>query len=92
LGLGIAYARVSPQAAASDRDVAAITGTPIPIRDYEATIELTYLIQLARNWSMQPNLQYIIHPGGNVVDPNIPVGVTPIPNAFVLGLRTHLKF
>jgi porin len=92
LGLGIAYARVSPQAAASDRDVAAITGTPIPIRDYEATIELTYLIQLARNWSMQPNLQYIIHPDGNVVDPNIPVGVTPIPNAFVLGLRTHLKF
>ena len=63
LGLGVAYARVSPQAAASDRDFAAITGTPMPIRDYEAAIELTYRIQLARGWSMQPNLQYIIHPG-----------------------------
>ena len=92
MGLGVAYARVSPQAALSDRDTAAITGTPIPIRDYEAVIELTYQIQMARNWTMQPNLQYIIHPGGNVVDPNVPGGVTPIPNAFVLGLRTHLKF
>lgn len=91
-GLGVAYARVSPQAAASDRDTAAITGAPIPIRDYEAVIELTYQVQMARNWTMQPNLQYIIHPGGNVVDPNVPGGVTPIPNAFVLGLRTHLRF
>ena len=55
-------------------------------------IELTYRIQLARNWSMQPNLQYIIHPGGNVANPNIPGGVTPIPNAFVAGWRTQLKF
>jgi porin len=92
LGLGVAYTRVSPQAAAADRDVAAMAGTPIPIRDYEAVIELTYQIQMAHNWTMQPNLQYIIHPGGNVADPNIPGGVTPISNAFVLGLRTHLRF
>jgi porin len=92
LGLGIAYARVSPQAAATDRDIAAITGTPIPIRDYEAVIELSYLIQLEPNWSMQPDLQYIVHPGGHVADPDIPGGVTPIPNAFVLGLRTQLRF
>lgn len=92
LGLAFAYARVSPQAAAADRDMAALTGTPIPIRDYEAVIELSYRIQLARNWTMQPNLQYIIHPGGNVADPNIPGGITPIPNALVLGLRTHMRF
>jgi porin len=92
LGLGFAYGRVSPQAAAADRDMAAITSTPIPIRDYEAVIELTYRMQLARNWLMQPNLQYIIHPGGNVADPNIPGGVTPIPNALVLGLRTFMRF
>lgn len=92
LGLGVAYARVSPQAAAADRDTVAITGTPIPIRDYEAVIELNYRIALARDWSMQPNLQYIIHPGGNIANPNVPGGVTPIPNAFVLGLRTQLKF
>jgi porin len=92
LGLAFAYARVSPQAAAYDRDVAAVTGTPIPIRDYEAVIELSYLIQLGRNWSMQPNLQYVIHPGGNVANPDVPGGVTPIPNAFVLGLRTFVRF
>jgi porin len=92
LGFGIAYARVSPQAAAADLEVAAITGTPVPIRDYEAALELTYRIQLARNWSMQPDLQYIIHPGGNIVNPNSTNGVSAVPNAFVLGLRTQLKF
>jgi porin len=92
LGLGVGYARVSPRAAAADRDMAAITGTPVPIRDYETAIELTYLIQVAPNWTIQPNLQYIIHPGGNIANPNIPGGVTPIANAFVLGLRTYMKF
>jgi porin len=92
LGLGFAYTRVSPQAAAADRDMAAFTGTPIPIRDYEAVIELSYLIQLQHNWSMQPNLQYIVHPGGNVANPYVPGGVTPIPNAFVVGLRTQMNF
>lgn len=70
----------------------AITGTPTPIRDYEAVIELSYRIQLARDWSMQPDLQYIVHPGGNVANPYVPGGVTPIPNAFVLGWRRQLKF
>jgi porin len=92
VGFGVAYGRVSPRAAAYDRDVAKITGTAMPIRDYEATIELTYQIQLAENWSVQPDLQYIVHPGGHVPNPRDPSGVAAIPNALVLGLRTMLKF
>ena len=65
-GFGMAYGRISPQAAAYDRDVAALTGMPMPVRDYEAAIELTYQMQLAANWSVQPDLQYIVHPGGHV--------------------------
>ncbi len=91
LGIGFAVGRISPQAAASDRDLVTLTGTPMPIRDYEAAIELTYQVQLAQDWSLQPDLQYIIHPGGHVPNPLAP-SVSPIPNATVIGARTILKF
>jgi porin len=42
VGIGFAFGRISPQAGASDRDLVTLTGTPMPIRDYEAAIELTY--------------------------------------------------
>jgi porin len=91
VGIGFAFGRISPQAAASDRDLVTLTGTPMPIRDYEAAIELTYQVQLAQDWSLQPDLQYIIHPGGHVPNPLAP-GISPIPNATVIGARTILKF
>jgi len=90
-GLGIAYGRISPRAAAADRDIVALTGVPMPIRDFEAAIELTYQFHLDNNWAIQPNLQYVIHPGGHIPDPLSP-SATPIPDAVVLGLRTILKF
>jgi porin len=91
-GLGFAFGRVSRRAAGLDLDAVALTGTPMPIRDYEAAIELTYQVQLTQNWSLQPDIQYIIHPGGNVPNPLDPGGASPIPNAFVAGMRTNLKF
>jgi porin len=90
IGIGFAFARVSPQASASDRDMVAFTGTPTPIRDYEAAIELTYQAQLAKGWLLQPDLQYIIHPGGNISNPLNPASA--IQNAFVAGMRTIVKF
>lgn len=92
VGLGVAYGRISRQAAAYDRDLVAISGRAMPIRDYEAAIELTCQVQLAPNWSVQPDLQYIVHPGGNVPDPRGPSSAAAIPNAVVLGMRTLLKF
>jgi porin len=92
LGLALAYARISPKAAAEQRDVQAATGTPTPIQDFEAAIELTYKMQLAKGWWFQPDLQYIIHPGGNIPDPIIASGTVPIPNALVIGARTLLRF
>ena len=65
---------------------------PIPIRDYEAAIELTYRWKLAEDWSIQPNLQYIFHPGANIANPANPASVSAIPNALVLGVRTALEF
>jgi porin len=92
IGLGFAFGRVSPQAAAFDRDAVAMTGVPMPIRDFEATIELTYQWQLAKDWSIQPDLQYILHPGGHIPAPLVPINTSPIPNALVFGMRTSMRF
>jgi porin len=91
IGLAVAYGRVSPQVAAFYGDVVSTTGTPMPIPDYETTIELTYRAQLAPNLSLQPDLQYIIHPGGNVAHPRDPSGATAIPNAFRRRPADHLE-
>jgi porin len=87
--LGLAYAAVSPAAAALDRDRAAqIPG--YPIRDHEAVVELTYLLRVRPWLVIQPDLQYVIHPDGNVPNPKSPPA--PIPDALVLGLRTTITF
>ena len=50
--------------------------------DYEAVVELTYSYQIAAWWSIQPDLQWIIHPGGSA----------EIDNALVVGLRSSIAF
>ena len=72
------------------QDTLAIGGPPYPIRHAEALLELTYVAQLAPWWTMQPDIQYIIRPGGNVPDPNDPAAA--VGNAFVIGLRSTLRF
>lgn len=92
VGLGIAYGHISSYAAAYDSEIDAITGRPFPMRDYEAAIELTYQWVLQEGWFIQPDLQYIIHPGGNIANPAIPGATSPIPNALVIGTRFVAHF
>jgi porin len=92
VGIAFAYGRISPDAAANDRALAALTGAPMPIRDYEAAIELTYRWKLAESFFIQPDLQYVFHPGANIANPANPASGSAIPNALVLGLRTALQF
>ena len=90
-GLAFAYGHISPAAAADDRALAAQLGIPIPIGDYEAALELTYRYEIAEDWAIQPDVQYIFHPGSNIANP-ANLNLTPIPNAWVLGVRTALEF
>jgi porin len=92
LSLGVAYARISGDAQALDRDTRNFTGTHIPIRDHEAVVELNYAIQMAPWWTLQPDIQYVVHPGGDVADPADASGTSAIPNAWVIGLRTTITF
>ena len=90
LTFGVSYAKSSRDAAALDQDTLALNGPPYPIRNEEVLFELSYQAQIAPWWTVQPDLQYIVHPGANVphpANPNSTVG-----NAFVAGIRSTVKF
>ena len=67
-------------------------GLTPPIRDYEAVLELTYQAQIVPGWTIQPDFQFIFHPGGYVADPADPDGLRPLRNAAVLGVRTTVRY
>jgi porin len=90
LTFGVAYARISSDATAADQDALAFNGPPFPIRDYEMVFELNYAAQIAPWWTVQPDLQYIVHPGGHVADPDD--ASATVDNAFVAGIRSSIKF
>jgi len=90
LTLGVAYEKISGDAAALDQDTLAFNGPPYPIRDEEVVFEASYAAQIAPWWTLQPDLQYIIHPGGKVPNPDNP-NVT-VGDAFIAGIRSTIKF
>jgi porin len=87
LAIGIAYAGISGGARAADR----LAGSPV--RDYEILLEANYAAALVPWWTVQPTIQYVIHPGFGAQNP-LPTaapGMT-IPDATVLGVRTTITF
>lgn len=46
-------------------------------KDYELMMELTYILQATPWLQIQPDAQWIVHPGGS----------SDIPNALVLGMQ-----
>ena len=91
IGVAFGFARIGDGARGLDRDTARFTATDTPTRDYEAVFEITYQAQITPWWTIQPDLQFILHPGGTVVNPRSPSGSISR-DAIVLGLRTVLKF
>ena len=89
LTFGVAYAKISPDAVALDQDTLAIGGPPYADRDYELVMEASYIVQIAPWWTVQPDIQYIVHPNGgqNPDDPTLPLG-----HAFIAGIRSTIKF
>lgn len=90
LTVGVAHSKISKDAAALDLDTLIANGPPNFIRNAETVFEASYVIQLAPWWSVQPDVQYIKRPGGNVVHPYEPW--RPVGNAWVLGARSTINF
>ena len=81
-GVATAYANIGsgPQGFVEDENNDDRANLSIP--DFEQNIELTYFAQVAPWWTVQPDMQIIIHPGG----------LAAIPNAVVFGCRTTIAF
>jgi porin len=74
LGIGLVYARISRDFARTQPDR--------ELWGHETVLEVTYRITFTPWLMVQPDLQYIVHPGGS----------TAIPNAVVLGIRLDVLF
>jgi porin len=75
-----------------DGDFQNAFGPAWPARSFEALLTAVYQYEVRGGWTVQPNFQYIVHPGGGATNPlgNNPAKV--LRNAEVFGLRTVLKF
>ena len=89
IGIATAVARVGDNARGFDADVGFFSGNAFfPVRSSEAVIELMYQAQLKPWWMLQPDLQYVINPGGGVLNSDGSLRK----NALVIGVRSFINF
>ena len=91
-GLAAAYAHISPRVRALDGDYQQVIGSMWPVRRFEAVFTSVYQYEVRAGWTLQPNLQYIWHPGGGATSPTGPFAGKALKDTTVRGLRTVLKF
>ena len=88
-GIAFAYARIGNNARGLDQDVQFFTANPsFPVRDHEAVLEISYQAQVTPWMTLQPDLQRIFHPGGNVLNADSSLRK----DALVLALRSTATF
>jgi porin len=82
LGLACRYLGISDRVADATRAANHRDGTRESEPDYEVVIELTYNMHLTPAVTLQPDVQYVIHPGGSGAQDS----------ALIIGLRTTFAF
>lgn len=85
-GISGGYARISPDVRAAN----VASGLAPVVGDYQALIEATYQFSVVPGFSLQPDFQYIFHPGAGLVSD--PVDGQPLRNAAVFGLRATIVY
>jgi len=91
-GIAAGYAHISRRAQQLDSDYRNFVSPDWPQRSFEGLLTAVYQYQIRDGWTVQPNFQYIIHPGGGATAPSGAFPGQPLKNAAVVGLRTTLKF
>lgn len=82
LAMAVAYARTNPRLTQFQEDRDAVGSGSVGIQTYESIVEIDYGAWITPWLLLQPNLQYVINPGGT----------GHISNAFVLGIHTDVTF
>jgi porin len=88
VGIAAAYARLGDNARGLDMDTGFFGNFYYPVRSGETMMEVMYQAQLAPWWLLQPEMQYIIRPGGGVLNSDGSFR----PNAWVIAVRSSLNF
>jgi porin len=82
-GLGATYARIAKDIGRAEELDAVTNGTVYEkFSTHETVVEAFYLVQLTDWWTLQPDVQWIIHPGGSGA----------VEDALVVALRTSFVF
>jgi porin len=92
LSIAAGYAHVSSRAHALDVDFAQLMGPSWPMRSFESLATAVYQYEIRPGWTLQPNFQYFVHPGGGATSPTGPNHGKLLKDAAVFGMRTVLKF
>lgn len=82
LGLAASYLEWSRDLKRAQRAANAVVPGAFVVSDYEGVVELSYKMQIAAWWTLQPSIQYCMHPGGSKA----------VDNAVVFVLQTTLRF
>jgi porin len=91
-GIAVGYAHVSSHAHALDVDFQQLMSPSWPLRSFESLVTAVYQYEVRSGWTLQPNFQYFVHPGGGATNPLGSNPGRPLRDAAVFGLRTVLKF
>lgn len=84
--------KISSAARALDRDAIINSGVSQPVRDHEISIALAYQAQMVPDWTLQPEIHYILHPGGYIPYPGAASPAAVIRNATVFAVRSVFRF
>jgi porin len=82
-GASVIYSRFSNSVRAFDQDQINFGVLTTPPRDYEMNLELTYVAQIVKGWTVQPVYTYIWHPSGTGIR---------YPDAQVVGVRSIIRY
>ena len=86
--LGVIYSRISPAARAYDRDTIRFGQGTGPLRSSEVVIEATYQAEVLPGFTVQPDVQYVMRPGGGLAGHD----GQRLKNAIVMGLRATINY
>ncbi|WP_420816121.1 carbohydrate porin [Paraburkholderia phosphatilytica] len=89
VGLAATYIKVGSAITGLDQDARAFSDGPYGVRTSETTLEATYVYQATPWWQIQGDMQYTFNAGAGQ-NPND--ATQPLPNTFVVGVRTNITF